>query len=232
MPKSEPSKECAGCKLFKPVSEFWTGNGKHKRRARCKPCDAEYYRSYCERNKLKLIEAVREKKCGHCQIVKPREEFTLSRNSPDHLDYLCKDCKRENGKKYKRSADTFDETLRRFHGIGRAEYETMYNAQEGRCAICGREFARISGKHPACVDHDHATGKIRELLCQRCNGALGSIEMPGFLMKALAYLKRTGSTVPPVTEEQAALSPIRPIRKAPQIYKGRQRIQPGLFYLG
>jgi hypothetical protein len=65
----------------------------------------------------------------------------------------------------------------------------LARAQDGYCAICGRHQSEF--QRGLCIDHDHATGKIRGLLCFSCNGGLGqfadSIER---LEVAIAYLKR------------------------------------------
>lgn len=53
------------------------------------------------------------------------------------------------------------------------EYDRLFEAQRGVCAICARECA--SGKRLA-VDHDHETGTVRGLLCLKCNTALGWFE--------------------------------------------------------
>lgn len=78
--------------------------------------------------------------------------------------------------------------LRKMYGIGLVEYDSMLSDQNGVCAICSEpETGRF--KYLA-VDHDHDTGKIRGLLCHRCNKALGgfkdSAEMLG---KAVKYLE-------------------------------------------
>lgn len=52
------------------------------------------------------------------------------------------------------------------YGIGEGDYDRMYAAQGGKCAICQRgkgKSKRLS------VDHDHKTGKVRGLLCAACN---------------------------------------------------------------
>ncbi len=72
------------------------------------------------------------------------------------------------------------------YGITIQDYDTMLENQGGKCAICRRE--RL-GKRKLCVDHDHATGKVRGLLCTVCNSALGFIESPRY-ERALEYLKR------------------------------------------
>ena len=65
-----------------------------------------------------------------------------------------------------------------------ARYEEMLAAQGGGCAICGEEAE--GSLH---VDHDHVTGKVRGLLCVRCNNALGQFqEDPALIVRALAYL--------------------------------------------
>jgi hypothetical protein len=60
-------------------------------------------------------------------------------------------------------------------GITVDDYSRLFTKQGGRCAICGRpETATRGGKTKwLAVDHDHETGKVRGLLCQTCNSALG-----------------------------------------------------------
>jgi len=61
--------------------------------------------------------------------------------------------------------------LRQLYGITAEEFNERYDAQEGRCGICKRPFDR-----QPCVDHEHATGKVRGLLCIPCNVGLGWFE--------------------------------------------------------
>jgi hypothetical protein len=56
----------------------------------------------------------------------------------------------------------------------------MLKEQKGVCVICRREPA----KH---VDHDHATGAVRALLCFNCNGGLGQFKDNPHLLHAAAY---------------------------------------------
>lgn len=69
-----------------------------------------------------------------------------------------------------------------------SKYLTQLESQSHRCAICGRldgsERQRLS------VDHDHGTGKVRGLLCIRCNRGLGNfLDCPDILIKAARYLE-------------------------------------------
>lgn len=58
--------------------------------------------------------------------------------------------------------------LKHKYGITFLQYEQMYVAQEGKCAICGR-LPKVKMLH---TDHDHVTGKVRGLLCVKCNTSL------------------------------------------------------------
>ena len=65
----------------------------------------------------------------------------------------------------------------------------MLEKQNDGCAICGE--LNLDGRRLA-VDHNHNTGKIRGLLCQRCNGFIvGIIEKyPELIQKSVEYLKK------------------------------------------
>ncbi|GAA3729966.1 hypothetical protein GCM10022239_03230 [Leifsonia bigeumensis] len=72
-------------------------------------------------------------------------------------------------------------------GITIEEYERMLAMQDGRCRICGTLPAE---KRRLAVDHDHATGEIRGLLCSHCNTALGFMgDDVTRLSAAIGYLK-------------------------------------------
>lgn len=84
----------------------------------------------------------------------------------------------------------------RYFGI--ADYATkrveLWTAQQGRCAVCGClvGLEKVKGGLPvAHLDHDHETGKLRDILCPQCNAALGCFNDDTDLMyKAIAYLQR------------------------------------------
>lgn len=75
----------------------------------------------------------------------------------------------------------------RLYGITPAETQALLVAQNHCCAICERSI-----NESAHVDHDHATGVVRGMLCPRCNRWLAALEDPGFEVKARAYLARSG----------------------------------------
>jgi hypothetical protein len=78
------------------------------------------------------------------------------------------------------------------YGITIEQYEVIYKEQRGVCAICGSlPDLPKHGVARLVVDHDHATGKIRGLLCNNCNSGLGIIgDTIEHLERALAYLKQ------------------------------------------
>jgi hypothetical protein len=64
--------------------------------------------------------------------------------------------------------------LKNVYGITLVQYNEMFETQEGKCAICQRHQNEL--KKTLCVDHDHKTGAVRELLCMTCNTDLASVE--------------------------------------------------------
>lgn len=73
--------------------------------------------------------------------------------------------------------------LTRRYGITAEEADHLVEKQEGLCAVCRAAPA-------AHVDHDHATGAVRELLCFNCNGGLGQFkDDPAVLRGAADYVE-------------------------------------------
>jgi hypothetical protein len=84
-------------------------------------------------------------------------------------------------KEYKR--DTF---LKSFYGISLADYNLMLENQQSSCLICNDKKTQKG----LVVDHNHTTGKVRGLLCYKCNLALGLLrENEEIILSLLNYLK-------------------------------------------
>lgn len=77
----------------------------------------------------------------------------------------------------------------RKYGLTISDFDAMLEKQNGKCAVCGRP---PENKHNVLfVDHDHKTGKIRALLCYRCNCALGMVQdNPDILGRLVEYLMK------------------------------------------
>lgn len=81
--------------------------------------------------------------------------------------------------------------LRFNYGMTLSRWDSIYTAQGGLCIICRqpRRGGKI-GDIGLYVDHDHATGKVRGLLCHMCNVGIGHFnEDVALLEAAIAYLK-------------------------------------------
>lgn len=81
--------------------------------------------------------------------------------------------------------------LRSKYGLSTEDYEALLVAQDGKCAICRDECE--TGRR-LCVDHDHETGRVRGLLCVRCNALIGyARDDVRTLAAAAIYLRDTKS---------------------------------------
>jgi hypothetical protein len=82
-------------------------------------------------------------------------------------------------------------SLKKF-GLTPEQYSEMEKAQDGLCAICKRPpTASDPRKKRLCVDHDHETGKVRQLLCHGCNVGLGCLQdNTAILFRAIEYLNQ------------------------------------------
>lgn len=82
------------------------------------------------------------------------------------------------------------ESLRKLYGLGDGAYEEMLRKQNSVCAICLAAPSR-GDKFRLAVDHNHADGSVRGLLCARCNVGLGGFrDAPELLRAAARYLER------------------------------------------
>jgi hypothetical protein len=102
----------------------------------------------------------------------------------------CKPCFIEvvNQNRAKRHGSSRNYRLKRRYGITVEHFDAMFAEQQGLCAICREAPA----EH---VDHDHATGRVRGLLCFNCNGALGQFrDRRDLMLRAIAYLGRDDAT--------------------------------------
>ncbi len=139
------------------------------------------------------------KTCSSCQINKPVAEFGKQSVRPDGLEVACKACMKERAaKRYedpktrKRILDATarwrernpdadaDKHLRRKYGITLERYNELFEAQGGVCALCKKGEAtkrrkKGEGRERLAVDHCHDTGRVRGLLCFKCNTAIGSL---------------------------------------------------------
>ena len=135
------------------------------------------------------------KACTKCEKVKPLSEYHRHVGVSNRIRPACKECINAQNLARKASPEAqkgiLDQHLKRY-GMNSDDFYRLLNEQNGLCAICetddpGAWFGRMV------VDHSHVTGKVRGLLCAKCNRGIGQFnDKIDLLRKALAYLERTG----------------------------------------
>jgi hypothetical protein len=79
------------------------------------------------------------------------------------------------------------------YGVTSARYAQLLAEQDGCCAICSTEKVPRCGRFY--VDHDHATGAARGLLCHKCNTGIGMFrDDPAVMRAAIEYIERRSPT--------------------------------------
>lgn len=181
------SKICRGCSADKPLSEFHKlADGAGGVRGWCKNCATARDRGYRQK---RVHGPVTEKSCARCKATLPADQF--QRGEAGGLHSWCKPCIREYARLRRLAPEMLQrerETRWRAQGIDATwdDYQRMIIAQGGACAICRRR----EPDRTFAIDHDHATGKPRGVLCLQCNSGIGMLEdSPEFLRRALEYLE-------------------------------------------
>jgi len=174
------NKICTKCGIEKPLSEFY-GNKRAKDGlySICKVChmNRPYYKEYYKdpkkrKNHLEANKRSRRKKiakgiCRDCtNLALPNK--TVCKN---HLDQKT------------------DFQYRKTYGISLKQYNEILEKQGGVCAICGCNGNGFQRRFH--LDHNHSNGKIRAILCHRCNLTLGNAKdnVP-LLKKVIDYLEK------------------------------------------
>lgn len=147
------------------------------------------------------------KKCSSCSQEKEIILFHKNKSKKDGFSSLCKDCYKlsfnknkishyENMKEYKiKNNSKITKYKRDWHfqnkyGITLADLDNLRTKQNFSCAIC-KKHELLTPRKSLCVDHCHTTGKVRGLLCESCNQALGLLyDNKESLINALEYLNK------------------------------------------
>lgn len=139
------------------------------------------------------------KQCTKCQSIKPTTQFgnkswiNADGSKTSVKKSHCRQCvNEENLKRYHNNTSTRDAHSRAAHkhrvksyGLTVEDYQQMWDSCGGVCEICGSASERR-----LCVDHNHITGKVRGLLCSKCNSAIGFVkEDLSLVEKLIDYLK-------------------------------------------
>jgi len=125
------------------------------------------------------------KRCKGCLQDKAVSDFGLNKRLPGGRQVHCLECRREKARL---------QHLRDRYGISAAEFDRLNIEQGNACKMCG-VAASDTKRGILVVDHCHATGMVRGLLCFRCNTALGQFGDDTSLMRrGIAYLEDARKT--------------------------------------
>lgn len=107
------------------------------------------------------------KTCRKCNQTLPLDSFYRGKAE-------CKPCHLKDKRDNYDPDKTADIHLKSKYGISLIEYNEMLKSQDGVCAVCKQFSVDRSATHKRMpVDHCHVTGKVRAILCNRCNLILG-----------------------------------------------------------
>jgi len=157
--------------------------------------------------------------CKKCNSTKLMDDFSKNAKAKDGKQTYCRACQKarwdslskEKKKVYyyrydsmnreKRMASAaarrldhpdkvYSAIIKNKHGITLTEYQKMLHEQDYRCKICKSDFLGNRNIRRFHIDHCHATGKVRGLLCQQCNHGLGNFrDNIDSLAAAIEYLQ-------------------------------------------
>ena len=167
----------------------WYQKNKERLRVERQQYLAEYYRANKDRAAevgRNYRDANKERIAAQRRAYRQSEEGRKARQVwvEENQDKL-REIKREERRRNRDTRRDYD--FRQKYGITLADYDTMFESQGGVCAIC---FQPPTGGRRMAVDHNHETGKIRGLLCHRCNLAIGNLrDDPEVIASAFAYVE-------------------------------------------
>lgn len=136
-------------------------------------------------------------RCSKCQTMFDSKDAPPSQRHK--ASYYCRPCLKAMRKvsywnnvdlkrEYARSKQR-ETRLARVYGMTEADYVNLFDAQDGKCAICEIAADRLV------IDHDHITGNVRALLCDNCNRGIGLLkDHPEVVQKAADYLRKFSVT--------------------------------------
>lgn len=157
-----------------------------------------------------------QRRCSLCQEAKPTDRFPSRINLQNGgQPRTCVECRSTQLQEWRsriggaqRTRNTSEtaargrkrRALRFYHGIDISVYDDLLRAQDGKCAICHKPPTGMNHRtNTLHVDHDHATGKVRGLLCHFCNVGIGHFNEDPILMLAAMYYLAHHSGVPAVS---------------------------------
>ncbi len=169
--------------------------GQQQTKGKCKLCysrEREKVRRNNPEAYQRKLDRLAEWKIANPEKVKENKRKSYMRHQPEVRERV-KVYREANGEKIReRTRKNYHENKEHFkfkriealYGLSRENYDKMFSDQNGSCAICKQPKSLV-------VDHDHTSGKVRQLLCSDCNTTLGFLERQGseVFMNHLKYME-------------------------------------------
>lgn len=180
-------KKCSICKVDLPLSNFYLDNrSKDKKGRECKTCVKRKVDLWTKENYDKKLETIKNWNRQDLNKEKRRlYRLKWQRENRGKMSEIRRNWVLNNPTKEKNRRLVYST------GITLEQYEEMLKNQNGVCCICNH--ISEDGRQ-LCVDHCHNTGKIRGLLCNKCNAGIGFFkDRIDVLSSAINYLQKNGS---------------------------------------
>jgi hypothetical protein len=200
-------KQCPSCRETKSATEFGRNRSlKDGLSFYCLACNRERNNAWYREHRRRLGKEVRDHSwipdgfrwCPGCEQPVAHEDYVRNRRTASGFGSRCRACD---------SVSNSESYFYRRYKLTRRQVADIRAAQDDRCAICGDE-------DPQHLDHDHGTGRTRQLLCQRCNHGLGLFrDDPDLLHTAAFYV--AGHQQARLLEKLAQTCVVRPGAEGP-----------------
>jgi len=176
-------KTCTKCHEMKSLDDFYRNKrGRYGRQSQCKTCCDVVHQQWVKNNPQKIAQHQATYNKTHSEKVKTKTSSWI-KNNPESYK------KRKNAWKAKNPDKVKSAALKSDYGINLNDFNLLLSQQNNSCAICTTHKDNLTKN--LCVDHSHKTGKIRGLLCSKCNRALGLFGDNALtLRQAAAYLEK------------------------------------------
>ena len=159
------TKLCSKCGKLLPASDFYkrsTGNTLH---SSCKVCERGMAKDWYRRNRERATQSYKDWRLQNLDAIK---SYRASNK----------------GKHYRQA-------VVRKYGVPDGWFDEQLRIQGNQCAACGVELSWSDGKTTPNVDHCHESGKVRGILCRRCNSVIGLCkDSRELLLNLVGYLRK------------------------------------------
>lgn len=165
---------CMDCGEELVIGENWCKSRVDKKHCLCKECAR--------------VRVVVKKASDPDFAAKNKQYYKNYREKPENkVKQYEREKKWKSNNKEKSQISEKKKRLKYKYGITMEDYKNIFHSQGSCCAICGVSNLPTNGAFH--LDHDHTTGKIRGILCNKCNHGLGLfMDNTDFLLRAATYL--------------------------------------------